>query len=100
MRFSSTRRSGRTSSTSHDGGHDDEDRRRPTKQRVRPAVQHMLDAITGAPARARAERPLGHPRHERARACPLLEMYVDPVRPVNHARFVFLDPRAQDFYRD
>ena len=27
-------------------------------------------------------------------------MYVDPVRPVNHARFVFLDPRAHDFYRD
>jgi hypothetical protein len=26
--------------------------------------------------------------------------YVDPVRPANHARFVFLDPRAQDFYRD
>jgi hypothetical protein len=25
-------------------------RRRPTKQRVRPSVQHMLDAITGAPA--------------------------------------------------
>src|SRR5207247_1729983 len=26
------------------------------------------------------------------------EMYVDPVRPVNHARFVFLSPRAPDFY--
>ena len=25
-------------------------RRRPTKQRVRPSVQHILDAITGAPA--------------------------------------------------
>jgi transcriptional regulator with XRE-family HTH domain len=25
-------------------------RRRPTKQRVRPSVQHVLDAITGAPA--------------------------------------------------
>ena len=28
------------------------------------------------------------------------EMYVDPVRPVNHARFIFLNPRAHDFYRD
>ena len=28
------------------------------------------------------------------------EMYGDPVRPVNHARFVFLDPRAHDFYGD
>jgi hypothetical protein len=27
-------------------------------------------------------------------------MYVDPVRPVNHARFVFLSPRAPDFYVD
>src|SRR4030095_17031029 len=25
-------------------------RRRPTKRRVRPSVQHLLDAITGAPA--------------------------------------------------
>ena len=25
-------------------------------------------------------------------------MYLDPVRPVNHARFVFLSPRAPDFY--
>src|SRR5207342_2055711 len=28
------------------------------------------------------------------------ELYVDPVRPVNHARFVFLSPRAMDFYDD
>jgi hypothetical protein len=27
-------------------------------------------------------------------------MYIDPVRPVNHARFVFLSPRAPDFYVD
>jgi hypothetical protein len=27
-------------------------------------------------------------------------MDVDPVRPANHARFVFLDPRAHDFYGD
>jgi hypothetical protein len=27
-------------------------------------------------------------------------MYVDPVRPVSHARFVFLSPRAPDFYGD
>jgi hypothetical protein len=28
------------------------------------------------------------------------EMDDDPVRPVNHARFVFLNPRAHDSYRD
>jgi transcriptional regulator with XRE-family HTH domain len=74
-------------------------RRRPTKQRVRPSVQHLLDAITGAPALLQngrldilAANPLGRALYS--------EMYVDPVRPANHARFVFLDPRAQDFYRD
>src|SRR5206468_4190762 len=28
------------------------------------------------------------------------ELYVDPVRPANHARFVFLSARAPDFYGD
>jgi len=28
------------------------------------------------------------------------EMYLDPVRPVNVARFVVLNPRAQDFFLD
>jgi hypothetical protein len=27
-------------------------------------------------------------------------MYSDPARPVNHSRFIFLDPRARDFYPD
>jgi transcriptional regulator with XRE-family HTH domain len=70
-------------------------RRRPTKQRVRPSVQQVLDAITGAPALVQngrldilAANPLGHALYS--------EMYVDPVRPVNHARF----PRPHDFYRD
>jgi transcriptional regulator with XRE-family HTH domain len=74
-------------------------RRRPTKQRVRPSVQHILDAITAAPALVQngrldilAANPLGRALYS--------EMYVDPVRPVNHARFVFLNPRAHDFYGD
>jgi hypothetical protein len=28
------------------------------------------------------------------------ELYRDPVRPANHARFAFLDPHAQDFWAD
>jgi hypothetical protein len=28
------------------------------------------------------------------------EMYVQPQRPVNSARFLFIEPRAQAFYRD
>ena len=74
-------------------------RRRPTKQQVRPSVQHILDAITGAPALLQngrldilATNPLGRALYS--------EMYVDPVRPANHARFVFLDPRADQFYGD
>jgi len=74
-------------------------RRRPTERRVRPSVQHLLDAITGAPALVQngrldilAANPLGRALYS--------EMYVDPVRPVNHARFIFLNPRAHDFYGD
>lgn len=74
-------------------------RRRPTKQRVRPSVQHMLDAITGAPAvmvngrlDILAANPLGRALYS--------EMYVDPVRPVNNARFIFLNPRAHYFFGD
>ena len=74
-------------------------RRRPAKQPIRPSVQHILDAITGAPALVQngrldilAANPLGRALYS--------EMYVDPVRPVNHARFVFLNPRAHDFYGD
>jgi transcriptional regulator with XRE-family HTH domain len=73
--------------------------RRPTKQRVRPSVQHLLDAITGAPALVQNGRLEILAANPLARAL-YSEMYVDPVRPVNHARFVFLDPRAHDFYRD
>jgi transcriptional regulator with XRE-family HTH domain len=74
-------------------------RRHPTKQRVRPSVQHILDAITGAPALVQngrldilAANPLGRALYS--------ELYVEPVLPVNHARFIFLNPRAHDFYGD
>jgi transcriptional regulator with XRE-family HTH domain len=74
-------------------------RRRPAQQQVRPTVQRVLEAITGAPAFVRNSRtdilaanPLG-----RALYAPL---YDDPVRPVNSARFVFLDPRAPGYYGD
>jgi transcriptional regulator with XRE-family HTH domain len=74
-------------------------RRRPTKQRVRPSVQHMLDAITGAPAFVQNGRLDILAANQLGRAL-YSEMYRDPARPVNHARFVFLNPRAHDFYGD
>ena len=69
---------------------------RPTKQRIRPAVQRILDAMTHAPAFIRngrldilAANQLGYA---------LYSTYLTPGRPANTARFVFLDPRSEDFY--
>jgi transcriptional regulator with XRE-family HTH domain len=74
-------------------------RRRSTAQRLRPSVQAMLDAMTGAPAVVRngrldilATNPLGRALYS--------ELYRNPVRPANHARFAFLDPRATEFWVD
>jgi transcriptional regulator with XRE-family HTH domain len=68
-------------------------------QRVRPGVQRMLDAMTGAPAYVRngrmdilAANQLGFALYS--------EMYANPRRPVNSARFAFLDPRATTFFTD
>jgi transcriptional regulator with XRE-family HTH domain len=72
-------------------------RRRSTKQIVRADVQQILDAMTGAAALLRNDRldilacnQLGHALYS-----PVLE---SPIRPANTIRFVFLDPRAQEFY--
>ena len=74
-------------------------RRRPRKERIRPSVQRMLDAITGAPAAVLNSRLDMLATNALARGL-FSELYVDPVRPVNNARFVFLSPRAQSFYVD
>jgi transcriptional regulator with XRE-family HTH domain len=71
-------------------------RRRPAKHRIRPSVQQLLDAMTGAAAH------IGNDRLDILGANPLgralyLEMFDREERP-NAARFVFLDPRARDFY--
>jgi transcriptional regulator with XRE-family HTH domain len=73
-------------------------RRRPGKQRIRPSVHQLLDAMTGAAAH------LGNERLDILAANPLgralfPEMFDGQERP-NAARFVFLDPRAGDFYLD
>ncbi|HVN59642.1 MAG TPA: helix-turn-helix transcriptional regulator [Gaiellaceae bacterium] len=74
-------------------------RRRSAPKQVRPGVQRMLDAMTGAPAFVRngrmdilAANRLGFALYS--------EMFADPRRPANTARFVFLDPRAPAFYVD
>jgi hypothetical protein len=74
-------------------------RRRPAQQRVRPGVQRILDAMSDAPADVRngrgdilAANRLGYALYS--------ELYIDPVRPANVARFLFLSPRAREFFPD
>src|SRR5581483_3546231 len=74
-------------------------RRRPPKQHVRPSVQHIIEAMTGAAAFVHNNRlhilaanPLGHALYS-----PLFERQ---GRTANPARFIFLDPRSHDFYSD
>jgi transcriptional regulator with XRE-family HTH domain len=74
-------------------------RRRPALQRVRPSVQRMLDAMTGAPAFVRNGR-MDVLAANRLGLALYSEMFSDPRRPANTARFVFLDPRAPAFYLD
>jgi hypothetical protein len=74
-------------------------RRRPVRQPVRPGVQGLLDAMTDAPAFVRNGRLdiLAVNRLGEALYRPAFDA---PGRPVNLARFCFLDPAADDFYPD
>ena len=72
--------------------------RRRAKQRIRPSVQQLLDALTGAAAHIGNQRldilganALGRALYH--------EMFDGQERP-NAARFAFLDPRAPEFYVD
>jgi transcriptional regulator with XRE-family HTH domain len=74
-------------------------RRRSTRQSVRPSVQWLLDSITGSVAIAEngrldalATNQLGRAFHS--------HLFDGSGRPVNFARFVFLDPRAEEFFAD
>jgi transcriptional regulator with XRE-family HTH domain len=74
-------------------------RRRGAQQRIRPTVQHMLDAMFGVPAFVRNGRLDLLCANRLFRA--LYSQHFDSAaRPVNTARFVFLDPRATTFYVD
>ncbi len=72
-------------------------RRRQPKPRIRPEIQWTLDAITGAAAYVSNERLDILATNQLGRAL-FSELYAGPARPPNHARFVFLDPRAGTFY--
>jgi transcriptional regulator with XRE-family HTH domain len=66
---------------------------------IRPAVQQVLDAITESPAWVRNGRHdlIAANRMGRALYSPV---YEDPRRPVNTARFTYLNPKAREFWRD
>jgi hypothetical protein len=72
--------------------------RRPVGQRVRPAVQRILDSIS-TPAVVRNARVdyLAANRLGYALYAPLFD---SREQPANSARFTFLDPTAADFYCD
>lgn len=74
-------------------------RKAPATTGLPPAVQYMLDAISGAPAFVGNNRmdivaanTLGYALYS--------DMYRATARPANHSRFIFLDARAYDFYPD
>ena len=71
----------------------------PAPAGVRPELQYLLDAITEAPAF------IGNNRMDIVAANTLgyalySDLYRNPSRPANHSRFIFLDPRAHNFYTD
>ncbi|MGY4858550.1 helix-turn-helix transcriptional regulator [Cryobacterium sp. AP23] len=74
-------------------------RRRPAPQRVRPTVQRILDAMTDVPAFVRNNRRDLLAANRLGLAL-YSEMYADEIRPVNTARFLFLNPRARSFFLD
>ncbi|MEU1340486.1 helix-turn-helix transcriptional regulator [Streptomyces sp. NPDC005827] len=70
--------------------------RRRAPQPIRPSLQHLLDAMTEAPAFIRNGRLdiLATNRLGRALYDPV---FADPARPVNLARYQFLSPTAADY---
>jgi transcriptional regulator with XRE-family HTH domain len=74
-------------------------RRRAAAQRVRPGVQRVLDAMSSAPAWIRNGKADVVGTNRLARAL-YAQVFDDPVRPANTARFAFLNSGARDFYRD
>ena len=80
------------------GGHPQ--RRRPTrKSQLSPSMQQTIDAMSTVPVFVQNGRLDAVATNRLGRA--LFSVMFDGARPpVNAARFLFLDPRAQEFYQD
>jgi transcriptional regulator with XRE-family HTH domain len=74
-------------------------RPRQPRQRVRPAIQRVLDAMTEAAAHVTNER-LDILASNHLNTALYSELFAGRVPPVNAPRFVYLDPRAREFYVD
>jgi transcriptional regulator with XRE-family HTH domain len=72
--------------------------RRPAQQRVRPSIQRLLDSMT-IPAFVQNGR-LDVLYGNRLGRALFPDLFVDPARPANGARNVFLNPRSPDFYKE
>ncbi|MET0447123.1 MAG: helix-turn-helix transcriptional regulator [Aeromicrobium sp.] len=83
----------------NDGAHPQRRRGRAKALQVKPSVQRLLDLMENVPAFVQNGRLDIVATNTMGRAV-FSEMYVQPQRPVNFARFVFLDTRAEPFYRD
>jgi transcriptional regulator with XRE-family HTH domain len=71
--------------------------RRPTPGRIRPGVQRVLDTITESAAFVRNGR-LDILSANRLGYALYSEVFANPDRPANLARFIFLDGRSREFY--
>ncbi len=74
-------------------------RRAATRDEIRPSVQRLLDSMTCVAAFVRNAR-LDIPSANHLGYALYSPAFLDPARPVNLARFVFLDPRSTEFYGD
>ena len=73
--------------------------RHPSRRTLRPELWNMLEAMSGVPAYIRNGRLDLLAGNALARAL-FAPVFDSPARPVNSARFTFLDPAAPEFYPD
>ncbi len=74
-------------------------RRAPARPQVRPNVQWVVDAITGAAAFVSTSSQEAVAVNALAEAL-FSPLYAKAERPVNPVRFLFLDPAARELWRD
>jgi transcriptional regulator with XRE-family HTH domain len=74
-------------------------RRQTRKAQLSPGMQQTIDAMSTVPVFVQNGRLDAVATNSLGRAL-FSVMFEDARPPVNAARFVFLDPRAQDFYQD